>query len=129
MHYIKAKLLLIAILLIWIGSAFLHMDIPFTDFTLWGWHMYLVATVVRFIPNKLCQRWGLSFWMWTDQGVNVILGGNEDVTVSSKVGYMAEQGSKTAAAMAKVIDLLFKLAVNQDNHCAVSIERDEEHYK
>jgi hypothetical protein len=41
---------------------------------------------------------------------------------------MAEQGSKTAQAMAVVIDLLFKLAVGQENHCQASIERDEEHY-
>ena len=88
----------------------------------------MLATALRFAPNAAMRRWGLSFWLWTDQGVNVILGGNEDVTVSSKVGYMAEQGSKTAQAMAAVIDLLFKLAVNQDNHCQASIERDEEHY-
>jgi hypothetical protein len=128
MHYIKAKLFLLLILTIWVGSGFLHIDIPFTEFTLWGWHVYVLATALRFAPNAAMRRWGLSFWLWTDQGVNVILGGNEDVTVSSKVGYLQETGSKTAHTMALVINLLFKLAVNQDNHCKASIERDEEHY-
>ena len=128
MTTIKAVLFLITILLVWVGSAFLHTDIPFTDFTLWGWHLYLLATVLRFMPNEAMKRWGQSFWMWTDQGVNVILGGSEDVTVSSKVGYKAEQGSKTATAMALVINFFWRVGTGQKNHCINAIERDEEHY-
>lgn len=128
MYYLKAKLFLLLILFIWVGSAFLRVETPLDGFELWGWHLYALATVLRFSPNAAAKRWGLSFWLWTDQGINVILGGNEDVTVSSKVGFMAEQGSKTAQVMAGVIDLLFKFAVGQDNHCQASIERDEEHY-
>lgn len=128
MQYIKAVFFLLSILVIWVGSAFLHIDIPFTDFTLWGWHLYLAATLLRFMPNKAMRRWGLSFWMWTDQGVNVLLGGNEDVTVSSKVGYKAEQSSKTATAMALVINFFWYLGTGQKNHCINAIERDEVHY-
>ncbi|UNA02096.1 hypothetical protein vBAmaSR9Y2_18 [Alteromonas phage vB_AmaS-R9Y2] len=128
MQYLKAKLFLLVILFIWGGSAFLRVEIPLADFELWGWHVYALATVLRFAPNKAAQRWGLSFWMWTDQGVNVMLGGNEDVTVSSKVGYMTEQGSKTAAVMALVIDFFWYLVTGQKSHCINAIERDEEHY-
>jgi hypothetical protein len=71
-------------------------------------------------------RYGL--WISQDQLVNAILGGNPDVTVSSKVGYMALQGSATATYMAKVIDWLFYVAVGQSDHCYVSIEKDEKHY-
>lgn len=88
----------------------------------------LIPVTVLAIPVKRLRKYRYGLWISTDQLVNAIHGGNPDVTVSSKVGYMAEQGSKTAKAMAVVIDFLFKVAVNQDNHCAVSIERDEEHY-
>lgn len=115
MHFIKAKLLLLSIALVWlyILVALLTLILPVT----------LLA-----IPFKGLRRYRYAMWISTDQLVNAIHNGNPDVTVSSKVGYMAEQGSKTAQAMAVVIDLLFKIAVNQDNHCQASIERDEEHY-
>ena len=117
MYFLRAKLLLLSVALLW--AFFIVICIP----------VQLPITVARMlIDNERLKRYVWGFWIWQDQAVNAILGGNPDVTVSSKVGYMAEQGSSTAKAMAAVIDLLFKLAVNQDNHCAVSIERDEDHY-
>ena len=115
MHFIKAKLLLLSIALVW-------------GFILIVLSPLMLPVTLLAIPIKAMRRYRYALWISTDQLVNVIHNGNPDVTVSSKVGYMAEQGSKTAKAMAAVIDLLFKLAVNQDNHCAASIERDEEHY-
>ena len=117
MTWIKAKLLLLSVALIWAFfiSIFSPIQLPIT----------LASFLVR---NERLKRYVWGFWIWQDQAVNAILGGNPDVTVSSKVGYMAEQGSKTAKAMASVIDLLFKVAVGQENHCQASIERDEEHY-
>ena len=115
MHFIKAKLLLLSVAVVWayIIIALLPIMLPVT----------LLA-----IPFEELRRYRYAMWISTDQLVNAIHNGNPDITVSSKVGYMAEQGSKTAQAMAVVIDLLFKVAVNQDNHCQASIERDEEHY-
>lgn len=114
MHFIKAKLLLLSVALVW--GVLIMLMLPFQ----------LPVTIAGIHPKLKRYRYGV--WIAQDQMVNAIHFGNPDVTVSSKVGYMAEQGSKTAKAMAAVIDLLFKLAVNQDNHCQVSIERDEEHY-
>tara|TARA_R110000772_G_scaffold144025_2_gene253589 strand:- start:3856 stop:4146 length:291 start_codon:yes stop_codon:yes gene_type:complete len=74
-------------------------------------------------------RYTYGLWIAQDQLVNAIHAGNPDVTVSSKVGYMAEQGSATAQCMEVVIDWLFYKAVKQKNHCRVSIEKDEEHYE
>ena len=117
MTWLKAKALLLSVGLIW--AFFICISLP----------IQLPITLASFlVSNERLKRYVWGFWIWQDQAVNAILGGNPDVTVSSKVGYMAEQGSKTAKAMAVVIDLLFKLAVGQENHCAVSIERDEEHY-
>jgi len=115
MHFIKAKLLLLSIALVW-------------GFILIVLSPLMLPVTLLAIPIKAIRRYRYELWISTDQLVNVIHNGNPDVTVSSKVGYMARQGSKTAQAMAAVIDLLFKLAVNQDNHCQASIERDEEHY-
>lgn len=120
--WLKAKLLLLSVALVW---AFFIYNV---------WEVQLAITLLGCFPNKVLRGLRYGFWIVQDQAVNVVVSalllkvGNPDVTVSSKVGYMAEQGSKTAAAMAKVIDLLFKLAVNQDDHCAASIERDEAHY-
>ena len=115
MHFIRAKLLLLSVALTWLALIIFMLPIQLPVTLLGG-------------LNATTKRYRYGFWIAQDQMVNAIHGGNPDVTVSSKVGYMAEQGSKTAKAMAVVIDLLFKLAVNQDNHCQVSIERDEEHY-
>lgn len=115
MHFIKAKLLLLSILIVW-GSLIVLM-LPFQ----------LSVTLAGIHPKLRRYRYGV--WIAQDQLVNAIHGGNPDITVSSKVGYMAENGSKTAKIMAVVIDFLFKVAVNQDNHCQASIERDEEHYR
>tara|TARA_R110000782_G_scaffold254482_1_gene342840 strand:- start:326 stop:694 length:369 start_codon:yes stop_codon:yes gene_type:complete len=73
-------------------------------------------------------RYTYGLWIAQDQLVNAIHAGNPDITVSSKVGYMAEQGSSTAQRMEVVIDWLFYKAVKQENHCRVSVEKDEEHY-
>ncbi len=117
MTWLKAKLLLLSVALIW--AFFICISLP----------VQLPITLASFlVRNERLKIYVWGFWIWQDQAVNAILGGNPDVTVSSKVGYMAEQGSSTAQAMAVVIDLLFKVAVGQENHCAVSIERDEEHY-
>jgi len=115
MHFIKAKLLLLSVVVVW---AYILVVLS----------LLIVPVTLLAIPFESLRKYRYSLWISTDQLVNAIHMGNPDVTVSSKVGYMAEQGSKTAKAMAAVIDLLFKVAVNQENHCAVSIERDEEHY-
>lgn len=115
MHFIKAKLLLLSVALVW--GALIVLMLPL-----------IIPVTVLAIPLKSLRRYRYGLWISTDQLVNAIHNGNPDITVSSKVGYMAEQGSKTAAAMAAVIDLLFKVAVGQENHCQASIERDEEHY-
>lgn len=116
MHFLRAKMLLLSIAVIWAYIIIVLSPL-------------LIPVTLLAIPFEGLRRYRYALWISTDQLVNAIHLGNPDVTVSSKVGYMAEQGSNTAKAMAVVIDLLFKLAINQDNHCAVSIERDEEHYR
>lgn len=91
--------------------------------------LQLPLTILAAIfKNKRLRKYRYNFWIWQDQGVNMLLGGNPDVTVSSQVGYMAHiQNNKTAKGMAKFIDAGFKLATGQIDHCRVSIEKDEDH--
>ena len=70
-----------------------------------------------------------ALWLAQDQDINAMYFGNPDITISSKIGYMKLQGSKTASAMAVVVDLMFYVAVGQINHCVVSVEHDEEHWE
>lgn len=113
---IRAKVWLIGVGLVWLSLILLMspFQVPLTVGAVW---------------IKAWKSYRYSFWIWQDQGVNVIMtGGNPDVTVSSKIGYMAEQGSKTAQYMARFVDWVFYVTIKQRNHCRASIEYDEEHY-
>lgn len=57
-----------------------------------------------------------------DQFANVLLGGDEDHTISGRVGYAAIQGKRWALIMEKIINTLFFF---QEDHCRKSIEWDE----
>ena len=114
MHWLKAKLFLLAIALIW-GYLILVM-LPF---------QLIVTLLPIWLPGLSNYRW--RYWIGQDQFVNAILGGNPDITISSKVGYMSLHGSRTAQAVEIVIDWLFRVAVGQEQHCFNSIEFDEAH--
>mgnify|MGYP003656855917 CR=1 FL=1 len=115
MNWLKAKLLLLSVAITWLF--FMVIMSP----------LQLPVTLLA-IPIKSMRRYRWSIFIAQDQLVNALHNGNPDITVSSRVGYMARQGSKTAYAMAKVIDFLFYVAIGQKNHCDVSIEHDEVHY-
>lgn len=95
----------------------------------------LPLTLAGMLPSNRIKACRYAFWIWQDQGVNVIVSmlmlrpSNPDVTVSSKVGWLVEQGSSTAKGMAYIIDGLFYMAIGQENHCKESIEHDEVHYR
>lgn len=86
-----------------------------------------LAPKVKWNGVTLKER-SYNYWLAQDQKVNAfIFGGNPDVTVSSKVGYLSASGDKTAKGMEYFIDFLFYVAVGQKNHCRESIEWDEKH--
>lgn len=74
------------------------------------------------------KGWRYHMWISDDQNINAILGGNADITISSRLGYHSVRGNPIAKRMAKVVDLLFKITVGQENHCEASIEKDEVHH-
>ena len=115
MHFMKAKLLLLSVAVVWAYIIIVLLPI-------------MLPVTLLAIPFEGLRRYRYAMWISTDQLVNAIHNGNPDITVSSKVGYMAEQGSKTATTMAAVINSLWYIGTGQRNHCIKAIERDEEHY-
>lgn len=54
-----------------------------------------------------------------DQLLNALLGGDEDETMSSRLGKDARRGRIVGCVLCKMLDLIDK------NHCEKAIERDE----
>jgi hypothetical protein len=115
MKWLKAKFILLTVAIVWLF--FIVVMLP----------LQLPVTVLAW-PIKPLRGYRYKIWIAQDQLVNAILNGNPDVTVSSMVGYMSLNGSKTARHMERVIDWLFYIAIGQENHCRESIEYDEDHY-
>ena len=115
MNWIKAKILLLLIVITWLFLIVVMSPLQ------------IPCTLITIFTGRLKRyTWGL--WIGQDQQVNAIFNGNPDITISSRVGYMSQQGSKTARYMEIVIDWLFYKIAKQKNHCFVSIEKDEVHY-
>jgi hypothetical protein len=74
-------------------------------------------------------KWAYNMFISDDQSANTVLGGDRDITVSSRVGFNAKEGNPIALRMEIVIDYLFYVFAKQENHCRVSLEIDEKHNK
>lgn len=88
-------------------------------------YLILIFVGVQFADKKsityfYCRR----NWIAIDQTVNAMLFGNEDVTISGRAGRKAEVGARFWAALARLINALFR----DPNHCRDSIEHDERQY-
>jgi hypothetical protein len=112
--FIKAKFILLSVFFAWLF--FIVVMTPL-----------IVPVTVAAIWVKPLRGYRYKLWIAQDQMVNAIHNGNPDVTVSSMVGYMAYNGSKTAKVMEAIIDWLFYVAIGQENHCYQSIEWDRDH--
>jgi len=86
-----------------------------------GWYKILIAFISIFIVKL--RPYALKIWISDDQDMNAILNGNEDHTISGRVGYMAwKYKTKEWLRAQKIINTLFWF---QKNHCYNSIEWDE----
>lgn len=112
--FVAAKLLLLSVAVTWL--LFIVIMSP----------LQIPVTLLA-IPFKGLRGYRYKIWIAQDQLVNALHNGNPDITVSSMVGYMSREGSKTARAIEVVIDWLFYISIGQKNHCLVSIEEDEDH--
>jgi hypothetical protein len=105
---IKAKVFLLLIGAIW-GSLILIM---------------LPILVLSFLYDKRRPdiNWLYSLLLSQDHITNAILGGHYLTTISSLLGHLRLQGSKTGTAVANVVDWGFYVTIGQENHCTVSME-------
>lgn len=116
--FIKAKAFLLAISLIWLWLIITVLPLQ-----------VLITFLPIFSNRASLKKWRLNFWLAQDQYINAIFFGNCDVTISSRVGWLAANGSKTAQLVELVIDWLFFIATKQVGHCRASIEQNETHHK
>lgn len=110
---------------------------------LWAW--FTLAKSLILIPVYIVSKfkdesvilgkrvnwamWARNMFLSDDQSVNAVLGGDRDITISSRVGYNAIFGNGIALKMELVIDWLFYITTGQKQHCRASVERDEKHNK
>lgn len=71
------------------------------------------------IPGRPILSYFRRLFVAVDQLVNVILGGDEDETISSRIAKDKRRGRKFACFLCKILDLF------DPDHCEKSIERDE----
>ena len=110
-HWIKVKLILLSVAVVWLFFiiAMAPLILPVTVAAIW-------------IKDLRTYRYKL--WISQDQLVNAIHNGHPDHTISGRIGYESHKGSKTAAGLETVVDLLFKIATGEENHCYNAIEWD-----
>ena len=71
------------------------------------------------IPGKPILSYFRRLFVAADQLLNVVLGGNEDETISSRIGKDARRGRKFACVLCRVLHWIDPF------HCEKAIERDE----
>jgi hypothetical protein len=142
LSHCKAVVFLIAIVVVWgsfiLFTPFGHFQILLT-FLCFAFKLLtmVLALITKHRPwhdlfmlrldsvKHQLNSWCFTLWLSSDQYINSVFRGNEDHSISGRVGYLSRKGSKTAQAMEKVIDFIFYIAIGQRNHCRSSIEYDE----
>jgi hypothetical protein len=112
--WIKAKIALLLIGAIW-ATLFILM-LP----------LLIVAIIYDAKVKTHSDRgWAYSLLIAQDHCVNAILGGHYLTTISAIVGYLQTQQSKTGTLAARFIDLGFKIAAGERNHCVNAMQSDD----
>lgn len=83
----------------------------------------LALTFISIVYHPL-RPYVLSLWISVDQTVNATIFGNEDNTMSGRIGALSKSGNATAIELEKFVDFLF-----YKGHCKDAIERDEKVFK
>jgi hypothetical protein len=71
------------------------------------------------VPGRPILSYFRRLFVAVDQLANVLLGGHEDETISSRIGKDARRGRKMACVLCRIFDWL------DPHHCEKAIERDE----
>lgn len=71
------------------------------------------------IPGRPILSYFRRLFVAADQLLNVVFGGDEDETISSRIAKDARRGHRFACVLCRVLDWL------DPDHCEKSLERDE----
>lgn len=88
------------------------------------WEFMLLALLYdKLINNKI--NWFYSTFLAQDHLVSVIIGEHYLTTVSSLLGYLRSLKNAGGTYAANVVDWLFKVFRNEDNHCDNAMQKDD----
>lgn len=124
-HWAIAIVFLMVIVVFW-SLLFIVMAvvlIPVTVASLFKDELHLFGVNFKF------KSWRYNMFIAQDQAVNTLFGGAMDTHISGRVGIRAIDENGIALKMEKVINLLFRWLLKQENHCRTSIEHDEKYNK
>lgn len=108
MHFIKSRFFLLLIGLNW--GSFIILMLP------------LLLIAYLYDKKRSGINWLYSILLAQDHLTNAVMGGHFLTTISSMLGYLREQGSRTGTLAANFVDWGFQLAIGQLNHCTESME-------
>ncbi len=114
MNWLKAKIGLLIISIVWLSLIVVCLPVM------------LVALI--YDKKRADIDWLYSLFLAQDFLVSAILGNHHNTTISALLGHMKTKGSKTGTLMAKVVDLLFKIARNEDEHCVNAMKPTDVYY-
>lgn len=90
------------------------------------WLTLIIAMSPLMILALLFDRvWLYSLFLAQDHLVNVILGGHYLTTISSQLGKLRQDGSRTGTVAADFVDWLFYIARNEIRHCDNAMQPDD----
>jgi len=116
MSNISAKILLIIIGVMWLSLMLV------TPFVMLG---AFIADKATKTPAK--KGWLYSVLLGQDHAVHTFLGGHYKTTISAQLGYMSDT-SRTALAMATIVDWLFYVTTNEIGHCKNAMQKEDKFY-
>lgn len=70
------------------------------------------------------RAWAFNNVYVLDLQLNTLFGGSRGETVSSRLGKGALKGKPVHSVLARLVDVVFKVAFNDRNHCFESIQRN-----
>jgi hypothetical protein len=114
MNWLKAKLALIIIAIVW--ASLIIACLP----------LMLVALI--YDKKRKNIDWLYSLFLAQDYLTSSILGNHHNTTISSLLGQLKTEQSKTGTIVANIVDWLFKIARNERDHCINAMKPDDVYY-
>ena len=106
MAYLKAKVFLLLVAILWLSL--------------------IIAMLPLMVIAVIFDRdWLYSLFLSQDHLVNVVLGGHYLTTISSQLGKLRQDGSRTGTVAADFVDWLFYIARKEIRHCDNAMQPDD----